>query len=181
MHRSVLFLRGINVGGHHKVPMADLRTELITLGGEQVATVLNSGNVLVAMPKKLDEQTLSNHLKTVFGFSIPTMIRPFEAIKQHYEQDPFREVVLTKQIRRYITFQKEFRQPNITLPWKSEDGSFRILQQKASDVFSVLDLSRASTPKAMDVLEQFYGTEVTTRNWNTIEKIMIKAEKLGWR
>jgi uncharacterized protein (DUF1697 family) len=38
------FLRGINVGGHHKVPMEELRKNLSELGCENVRTLLNSGN-----------------------------------------------------------------------------------------------------------------------------------------
>ena len=42
-------------------------------------------------------------------------------------------------------------------------------------MFSVLDLSEAKTTKAMEVLEKFYGKDITTRNWNTIERIAKKA------
>ena len=44
--RYVAFLRGINVGGHHKIPMADLRRALEELGFRKVVTLLNSGNVI---------------------------------------------------------------------------------------------------------------------------------------
>ncbi|WP_424372794.1 DUF1697 domain-containing protein, partial [Muriicola sp.] len=39
----VAFLRGINVGGHHKVPMANLRRELEAMSFKKVTTLLNSG------------------------------------------------------------------------------------------------------------------------------------------
>ena len=44
--KYVGFLRGINVGGHHKVPMAELSKELKKLNFENVVTLLNSGNVV---------------------------------------------------------------------------------------------------------------------------------------
>lgn len=44
--KYVAFLRGINVGGHHKVPMAELRKELEKMNFENVITLLNSGNIL---------------------------------------------------------------------------------------------------------------------------------------
>jgi uncharacterized protein (DUF1697 family) len=37
------FLRGINVGGHHKVPMAELRAAMNDWGFDKVETILNSG------------------------------------------------------------------------------------------------------------------------------------------
>ncbi len=39
--KYIAFLRGINVGGHHKVPMADLRKEMESLNLENVVTILN--------------------------------------------------------------------------------------------------------------------------------------------
>jgi hypothetical protein len=57
-------------------------------------------------------------------------------------------------------------------PWQSEDGSFKILQVSDSEIISALDLSKASTPQSMDILERFYGKSITTRNWNTIERMI---------
>ena len=45
--RLVVLLRGINVSGHNKVPMAELRTALDTDGFENVATYIQSGNVAI--------------------------------------------------------------------------------------------------------------------------------------
>ena len=45
MIRFALLLRGINVGGKHKVVMAQLRQELPELGLENVETYINSGNI----------------------------------------------------------------------------------------------------------------------------------------
>lgn len=41
----IAFLRGINVGGHHNVPMATLRQVFIDMGFGSVSTLLISGNV----------------------------------------------------------------------------------------------------------------------------------------
>ncbi|MCP2096537.1 MULTISPECIES: DUF1697 domain-containing protein [Actinosynnema] len=46
MSARVLLLRGINVGGKNKVPMADLRALLADLGHTAVSTHLNSGNAV---------------------------------------------------------------------------------------------------------------------------------------
>ncbi|MGY8913954.1 MAG: DUF1697 domain-containing protein, partial [Flavobacteriales bacterium] len=46
----IAFLRGINVGGHHKVPMAVLKTEFEKLGFKNIVTLLNSGNILFEGP-----------------------------------------------------------------------------------------------------------------------------------
>jgi uncharacterized protein (DUF1697 family) len=46
MPTHVALLRGINVGGHNKVAMADLRQVVTSLGHEDVATYIQSGNVV---------------------------------------------------------------------------------------------------------------------------------------
>lgn len=47
MTKLIGFLRGINVGGRHKVPMAKLREELKKFGLFNPRTLLNSGNFVV--------------------------------------------------------------------------------------------------------------------------------------
>jgi len=42
----VALLRGINLAGHNKVGMADLRDVVASLGHEDVATYIQSGNVV---------------------------------------------------------------------------------------------------------------------------------------
>ena len=50
MASHVALLRGINVGGRNKVPMADLREVVTSLGHTGVSTYIQSGNVLFSTP-----------------------------------------------------------------------------------------------------------------------------------
>jgi hypothetical protein len=59
----------------------------------------------------------------------------------------------------------------VDLPYRSADGSFQILALHQRMIFSVLDVAVTSTPKGMEVLEQRFGKDLTTRNWNTLEKL----------
>ena len=52
--KYVLLLRGINVGGKNKVPMADLRNMISSLGYENVITYINSGNILFDSTDNID-------------------------------------------------------------------------------------------------------------------------------
>lgn len=60
MKRYIAFLRGINISGKNKLPMAELKKELENLGFGEVRTYLNSGNVVFSSDKddkaKLTEQ-----------------------------------------------------------------------------------------------------------------------------
>ncbi|WP_460281319.1 DUF1697 domain-containing protein, partial [Clostridium senegalense] len=46
MKRYIAFLRGINISGKNKVPMAKLKNGFEELGFREVKTYLNSGNVI---------------------------------------------------------------------------------------------------------------------------------------
>lgn len=51
MTRYVALLRGINVGGHNRLPMATLRVVVESVGGTEVVTYVQSGNVVFTAPK----------------------------------------------------------------------------------------------------------------------------------
>ena len=52
MASHVALLRGINVGGRNKVPMADLREVVASLGHTGVSTYIQSGNVLFSTAER---------------------------------------------------------------------------------------------------------------------------------
>jgi uncharacterized protein (DUF1697 family) len=173
-HKYIALLRGINVGGHHKVPMVELSGELIKIGLTDIVTILNSGNIIfeaVQEKETILEEKIAAHLEKTFGFPIPVLLRTAGEIHNLAESKPFRNIRLTAKIRLYVSFLKQQASQNLTLPWTSEDGSFRIIDIQERSVCSVLDLSAANTPKGMETLEKFFGKDITTRNWNTVEKI----------
>ena len=175
--RYVAFLRGINVGGHHKVPMADLRKELEELNFENVVTLLNSGNIIFdAASGDLEslEKKISEHFEKTFGFSVPTIIRRSKTIYQLINDAPFQDVKVTKDIRLYVSFLKKNTQSDLALPWTSSDNSYVIIEKSDKTILSIFDLSVSNTPQAMAALEKFFGTDITTRNWKTIERIVTK-------
>jgi uncharacterized protein (DUF1697 family) len=55
MNAYVILIRGINVGGKNKVPMASLKKRLGELGFSNVSTYLASGNVILESDKPADE------------------------------------------------------------------------------------------------------------------------------
>lgn len=77
MGRYVALLRGINVGGQRKVPMAELRAVAESLGLGEVRTLIASGNLVfsgagaaAALEARL-EQAIAGH----FGFAVDVMVR----------------------------------------------------------------------------------------------------------
>jgi len=174
MKKYVAFLRGINVGGHHKVPMVELKKEMAKMNFENVVTLLNSGNIIFD-GKESDltalEKKISGHLEKTFGFQVPTLVRDANLIYALLNENPFKNIEVTQDVRLYVSFLAVDSEIDIKLPWRSEDGSYKIRYKKDKTILSVLDLSKSGTPEAMGALERLFGKGITTRNWNTILRL----------
>ena len=175
--KYIAFLRGINVGGHHKVSMAELRHEMEKMNFDNVITILNSGNIVFgAKASEIEpmQRTISDNLRKAFGFNIPTIIRKSEMIHDLIDNNPFKDIILTNDIRLSVSFLSKNIKTDLHTPWTSDDNSYSIIGRIDNNIFSVLDLSINHTPKAMEVLEKYFGKNITTRNWNTIKRIAKK-------
>lgn len=89
--RYIALLRGINVGGNNKVPMADLRDCFEAAGYEQVATYINSGNVIFDSEEtdlaKL-VRTCEQHIEERFGFPVRVSVVSSEQLRQALTHAP---------------------------------------------------------------------------------------------
>jgi len=182
MIKYAAFLRGINVGGHKAVKMEELKKAFETLGFKNVKTLLASGNVLFAAPAASESalaKKIERKLETVFGYEIGVLIRKIEGLQRLAEADPFAGIKITPQTRLYVTFLAEKPRSGLKIPYESPDQNFKIIRATGSEVCSVLTLSPNSrTVDLMSILEKEFGRKVTTRNWNTLEKIL-KASRLN--
>lgn len=83
--RYAALLRGINVGGKNRVPMARLREVFQEVGHTDVRTYINSGNIVFESPR-LHVGALSQHLEaaieTEFGFPTRVLVLPGSTVKQ---------------------------------------------------------------------------------------------------
>jgi uncharacterized protein (DUF1697 family) len=177
------FLRGINVGGHALIKMPELKRVFESAGLENVRTLLASGNVVFETARS-DKKTLANiiekELKKVLGKDTPVTLRSLPELQKIRSAGPFKTVRVTPAVRLYVTFlSKEVQPRTITIPFASDHDEFRILKVAQGEVFSVVDLSKGrGTPEAMNILEKEFGADVTTRNWNTVLKILELMEKV---
>ncbi len=167
-------LRGVNIGGHHKISMADVSMELVRMGFENVITILNSGNLIFDASSGDGselETEISQNLGKIAGFPVPSIIRKADEINKIIESDPFKGIEVSSSIQLYVTFLKQMPERKIELPWISGDGYFRLTGIQGRTVFSVVDLSVTTTTKGMNSLELLFGKNITTRNWKTLLKI----------
>lgn len=174
--RYVAFLRGINVGGNKQVKMADLKAAFADLGYTDITTLLNSGNVTFQAEEQASEslmKTIEQHLEKTFGTHIGVLIRTKSEIEQLIDSDPFKGITVTPETRLYVTFLSEKRLSSPKIPYQSEEKYFTILRVTNCDICSVLTLSPGKkTPDLMKHIDKEFGKKVTTRNWNTVTRIL---------
>ena len=91
----IALLRGINVGGNNKMPMADLRAMLEGLGFVNVQNYIQSGNALFAGEgAALEVQAkIEVAITATFGFSVPVMIVSADDLDAAIAANPFADVI----------------------------------------------------------------------------------------
>ncbi len=92
MASHVALLRGINVGGQHKVPMAELREVVTSLGHTGVTTYIQSGNVLFSTGDT-DAAVLASALEAAiaarFGITSAVVVLSRDELAQILDSNPY--------------------------------------------------------------------------------------------
>jgi uncharacterized protein (DUF1697 family) len=84
-------LRGINVGGAKKVPMAELRMMALDLGYTHVATYINSGNLVFSSAKRPRtlEREIARAITERFGFAVDVCVRSRTELERILASNPY--------------------------------------------------------------------------------------------
>ncbi|MEU0783609.1 DUF1697 domain-containing protein [Streptomyces sp. NPDC006173] len=168
-------LRGINVGGAKKVPMAELRTLMEGLGHGDVRTYLQSGNAAFSSAHG-DEESLAAELSTAieqrFGFGVGVLVRDHRYLKAVREACPFPAAELeAKQL--HVTY---FSDPVDAERFASVEPAaflpeeFR-LGDRALYLYAPDGLGRSKLGEVLARPRMLKGVLATTRNWNTVVKL----------
>ncbi|MEO8446666.1 MAG: DUF1697 domain-containing protein [bacterium] len=177
MNYYAAFLRGINVGGNKLIKMDDLKKAFEKAGLKKVVTVLASGNVLFESGKSAEALTdlIEDHLSKTFKKEISVVVRSIDELKAIAATDPFGKINVTPQTRLYVTFFYEKPKTIFKMPYSSPDENFKIISQTDKELCSVLTvIPEKNTTDLMIVIDKEFGKKVTTRNWNTICRILKK-------
>jgi uncharacterized protein (DUF1697 family) len=174
-------LRGINVGGAKKVPMAELRALLAELGHSDVRTHLNSGNAVFTTDLPVAEDGLARALEAGiekrFGFTVDCLVRDHTYLRAVAEACPFPAAELEgKQL--HATFYSGPLDPDrfaaldraSYLPEEFQLGD-RVLYLYAPDGLGRSKLGEALSRPALNK-----GLTATSRNWNTVVKLVELTE-----
>ncbi|WP_405662464.1 DUF1697 domain-containing protein [Streptomyces sp. RK9] len=169
-------LRGINVGGSRKVPMARLRALLEGLGHTGVGTYLQSGNAVFTADHG-DEESLaaevSDALEREFGFTVDVLVRDAAYLRAVADACPFpADTLQGKQL--HVTY---FSAPVVAARFAALDQAaflpeeFR-LGDRALYLYAPDGLGRSKLGEALARPALTKGLVATSRNWNTVTKLV---------
>jgi uncharacterized protein (DUF1697 family) len=171
MTAFVALLRGINVGGNNILPMAELRALLETLGCGDVATYIQSGNLVFRHDGKAAElsELISGAVNAKFGFRPSVMVLTASEFAAIAETDPFAALVSDPKFLHVWFLREEATNANTGRMHEiaSESEEFR-LTESAFYLYAPDGIGRSKLAAAV---EKCLGVPATARNRRTIGKI----------
>ena len=175
-------LRGINVGGHNRIPMPDLRTLVETFGWNDVQTYIQSGNVVftaagapAAIEKKL-EQAIGRQFK----LSIPVLVRTATDWADCAGGNPFPDAVKTDPQLLMLTLSKNPPKAGAAAALQERATAGERIVQVGDAVWIHFPRGVAKSKLSPALLDRLVGSSVTARNWLTVLKLReLSAPKEG--
>ncbi len=174
MTRYAALLRGINVGGRRKVPMAELRDLISGLGWTGVRTHLQSGNTVFDVPpgepeppRARLEQAIAGH----FGFDVPCLLRTGEELRAVVAACPFPAEELDP-AKLLVLFLEETPAPDHFAgvdPAAFAPDEFRHHGRAVYCLFPN-GMGRSRLPAALESVRP--RLTATGRNWRTVTKLV---------
>ena len=170
----VALLRGINVGGHHKVPMAELRALFEQLGYTDVATYVQSGNVLFT-GETHDEPTTVRGIRAAlldrFGFDIPVLVRSTGELAAVAARHPY-AAVQPDEAKLHVFFLAG--EPALEAiadldPARFAPDEFTV---EGRHLYAHYPNGAGRSKLTNDPVERALGTTATARNWRTVTKLL---------
>ena len=172
MTRYALLLRGINVGTAHRVRMADLREVLSAEGHGNVATLLQSGNVVLdsAHPAAELGRSVEQALHRRFGFPVPTVVRTREEVDAVLASDPLRAVA-SDPARHVVVFLGDRAPADLDEHLRGVDAQDDEYAVSGREIYVWCPHGQLHSPLLAALGKYQGGPTGTTRNWRTVTKL----------
>ncbi|MDQ6813715.1 MAG: DUF1697 domain-containing protein [Bacteroidota bacterium] len=176
MNTYISILRGINVSGHRKIAMSDLKDLYEDLQFKAVTTYIQSGNVIFKaaesaakgdLPKKIEKAILE-----AYGFEVPVIIRTIAEIEQIIAKNPFLPDSNTDLEKLHITFLSAMPDEEKLKSIATVDFSPDKFIINNREVFLYIPGGYGNTKLSNNFFEGKMKVTATTRNWKTVNKLL---------
>lgn len=170
-------LRGINVGGHNKLPMKELAALLENLGAEQIQTYIQSGNVVFKMAGT-DTAALAVMIKNAIGqakgFEPEVLVLDRAQFERAVAGNPYPQAEEDPKSVHVFFLAEKANKPDLerltAVQGPEEDFTL------TSEAFYLLAPAGMARSKLASKVERALGVAVTARNWRTVTKLQELAE-----
>lgn len=166
---QVVFLRGVNVGGHKKFQPSVLARELSDLG---VVNIGAAGTFVVR--GTISQAALRSRIRNLLAFDAEIIVCPARDIVTLLNSEPFLKIEADSGCRPFVTIMANAPRTRHQLPIRQPAGDkWEVSVIGISGRFA-LSLSRRMGKSILypnEVVEKQFGVPATTRNWNTIVAI----------
>ena len=167
--RYVALLRGINVGGKNKLPMADLRDIFAAAGCESVKTYIQSGNVVFEASQDLAERApgiVTGAIRQKFGYETAVVVRSGDELRQVAASNPFDTTGDPRFLQ--VAFLEDTPGPEAVSrldPERSPPDAFEV---RGRHVYLHYPNGVARSKLTNEYLASRLRTASTMRNWRTV-------------
>ena len=170
----VAMLRGINVGGHKRIKMDQLRKSFEALGCKQVKTFIQSGNVvfdasklsLASISKKIEGRILRD-----FGFSVSVITRTQDEMDKAVHSNPFLKQSGIDQSKLHVTFLSEVPAPPALKKFEALIAAPDQSCCVGKEIYFYLPNGVSQSSWAKTPWERTLSVVTTTRNWKTVNSV----------
>ena len=166
---AVVFMRGVNVGGHRPFRPAAFAQELSAF---DVVNIGAAGTFIVY--KSVRQATLRAEVLRRLPFKVEFMICRARDVVDLASADPFPPEASVKGVRRFVSVLAR-RPPTMPrFPFSHPAGGawqVKVVGLRGRFALSLLRLTGTAGVYPNEVVEKELGIPATTRNWNTIAKI----------
>jgi uncharacterized protein (DUF1697 family) len=180
MPTYIALLRGINVGGHNKIAMADLRDLVSDLGFAGVKTLLQSGNLVFAGARKTDkalEKLLETETAKRLGVTADYIIRSTAELEAVIAANPFPKEAKNDPAHLVVMFLKSAVTAQDVKGLSDLITGPEIIRGAGTELYIVYPAGIGTSKFTSALIEKKLGTRGTARNWNTLLKLSALANQ----
>jgi uncharacterized protein (DUF1697 family) len=168
----VALLRGINLGARNKVSMTDLRTLVEGLGGEDVSTYVQSGNVVFKSSEGAVDLTrgIEKHIKRDLGLDVTVLVRTKAQLKKMLADNPFVGGG-TDPKKLHVTFLADAPDRDRVRKVEAKQFDPDEFQVAGLEIYLHCPAGYGRSKLSNAYFEKQLDVPATTRNWNTVTKL----------
>ena len=177
----ISMLRGVNVGGHNKIKMDDLRALCESLKFEDPRTYVQSGNVIFRTKEKSSPalaKKIQNAIERKFGFRPAVILRTTDELRSAIAATPFIASRKLEPGKILVTFLSDEPGADANATLRGLKDYPEEIHLKGRELYIYFPDGAGKSKLPWSQVEKLLKTTGTARNWNSVTKMLAMAEEM---